>query len=92
MELIMLVKAVATILTPALPFLLKMTEKGIEKIDVNSKIGISNIINKFIPKIIKFQKEGTTPTWSQINSTEISSTSESSGRGRGRGKRGRGRK
>ena len=67
-------------------------KKGIEKNDVNSKIGISNIINKFIPKIIKFQKEGTTPTWSQINSTEISSTSESSGRGRGRGKRGRGRK
>lgn len=55
MELIALVKAVATILTPALPFLLKMTEKGTEKI--GEKIGESawnlatQIWEKLSPKV-----------------------------------------
>lgn len=65
--------------------------KGIENKDANTKIGIWNIICKYIPKIIEFQKKRINPTWEQINSTEISSTEKSSGRGRGKRGRGRGR-
>jgi hypothetical protein len=55
MEIIALVKAIATILTPALPYLLKMTQKGTEK--VGEKIGeaawnlASQVWEKLSPKI-----------------------------------------